>query len=78
MQQAGQVAHLDQKDALEQSLGQSDGSLPGPEQTPNQSINQKLSNVRCSNSCCNALLMVVQTVPACIWAGWPLPMQMSM
>ena len=38
MQQAGQVPHLDQNDALEQSLGQSDGSLPGPEQTLNQSI----------------------------------------
>ena len=36
MQQAGQVPHLDQNDALEQSLGQSDGSLPGPEQTLNQ------------------------------------------
>ena len=40
MQQAGQVPHLDQNDAHEQSLGQSDGSLPGPEQTLNQSINQ--------------------------------------
>ena len=30
MQQAGQVPHLDQYDAHEQSLGQSDGSLPGP------------------------------------------------
>ena len=38
MQQAGQVPHLDQNDAHEQSLGQSDGSLPGPEQTLNQSI----------------------------------------
>ena len=37
MQQAGQVPHLDQNDAHEQSLGQSDGSLPGPKQTLNQS-----------------------------------------
>ena len=40
MQQAGQVPHLDQNDAHEQSLGQSDGSLPGPKQTLNQSVNQ--------------------------------------
>ena len=38
MQQAGQVPHLDQNDAHEQSLGQSDGSLPGPEQTLNHSL----------------------------------------
>ena len=46
MQQAGQVPHLDQNDAHEQSLGQSDGSLPGPEQTLNQSINQKYIHER--------------------------------
>ena len=48
MQQAGQVAYLDQNDAHEQSLGQSDGSLPGPEQTrnQNQSINQLQPNLR--------------------------------
>ena len=40
MQQAGQVPHLDQNDAHEQSLGQSDGSLPGPEQTLNHSLTQ--------------------------------------
>ena len=49
MQQAGQVPHLDQNDALEQSLGQSDGSLPGPEQTLNQSINQ--SNMITAEAC---------------------------
>ena len=44
MQQAGQVPHLDQNDALEQSLGQSDGSLPGPEQTLNQPNQSKATS----------------------------------
>ena len=48
MQQAGQVPHLDQNDAYEQSLGQSDGSLPGPKQTLNQSINQSVHQARCA------------------------------
>ena len=48
MQQAGQVPHLDQNDAHEQSLGQSDGSLPGPEQTLNHSLTHSVEGPQLS------------------------------